>query len=149
MAHSFHPNPVMPSVKILICLAVLTVLLVLGSDFLGGMFLQLLAATWLAAAVLVLFAFILSKFQTITLDDNTITYTGGVFATRRVTLPYARITETSYVQGLLERMLGFGTVSIDTAGGSAVAIHMGNVRYADIKLLLKEINAKTGKGAGI
>jgi uncharacterized membrane protein YdbT with pleckstrin-like domain len=149
MARSFHPSPVVAAVKIVIYVVAFTALLALVQNLIRGIFLQLLLFVWLAGFALLLLAFIRARFQTITLDDNTITYTGGVLATKKSVLPYARITETSYTQGLLERLLGVGTVSIDNAGGPGVAIRMYNVRYSDIKLLLQEINAKTGKGSGI
>jgi membrane protein YdbS with pleckstrin-like domain len=149
MAQSFHPTPLVAAVKTLFCVVVLTVLLLVAQSTLMGLLLELLAAVWLAGAIFVLFAFMRARFQTITLDDNAITYSGGILATKQVVLPYERITETSYVQGVLERLLGVGTVSIDNASGAGVAICVHSVRYADIKPLLDEMNAKTGKGAGI
>lgn len=149
MPRSFHPTPLVAAAKILLYAVVFTALLAVVQTMLMGLFLQLLAAVWLAGILFVLFAFITARFQTLTLDENTITYSGGVLATKRTVLSYAKITETSYTQGLLERLLGVGTISIDTAGGSDIAVRVGNVRYADIKPLLDEINKKTGKGSGI
>ncbi len=149
MARSFHPSPVVAGVKILIYVLLVTALLVLAQDLLRGMFIQFLAAAWLGGVFFVALAFLTAKLQTITMEENTIAYTSGLLATRRIVLPYAKITETSYAQGVLERILGVGTVSIDTAGGAQIAIHVGNVRYHDIKTLLQEINEKTGKGSGI
>lgn len=148
MEHSFHPHPVIAAVKIFLYLLALTALLFMGRDFLGDLFLQLLAVGWLAGIASVFLAFLMAKFQTMTLGANTITYSHGIIATKRVILPYARITETSYTQGPLERILGVGTITIDTAGGSEIAIHVGNVRYSDIRALLQEIGEKTGKGGG-
>ncbi len=149
MAHSFHPTPAIAAVKLLIYVLLVTALLVLARDMLRGLFIQFLAVAWLGGFFFVVLAFLTAKLQTITLDENTITYTSGLLATRRIVLPHAKVTETSYVQGPLERILGVGTVTIDTAGGSDLAIRVGNVRYDDIKKLLQEINEKTGKGAGI
>jgi len=148
MAHSFHPHPVMAAAKIILYVLFLTVLLVLGRNMFQDLLIQFLAIIWLGGAFFVGLGFIMAKFQVITLDENTISYSTGILATKRVTLPYARITETSYAQGILERILGVGTVSIDTAGGSDVAIRVGNVRYSDIKKLLQEIGEKTGKDSG-
>ncbi|MDD5340269.1 MAG: PH domain-containing protein [Candidatus ainarchaeum sp.] len=149
MAHSFHPSPVVAGVKILLYLLLVTIFLVLVQDLLRGLFLTFLAIAWLGGIIFVALAVLAAKLQTITLEQNTIAYASGLLATRRTVLPYAKITETSYAQGLLERILGVGTVSIDTAGGAAIAIHVSNVRYNDIKALLQEINKKTGKGSGI
>ena len=148
MARSFHPTPLVSVVKTVLCAVVLTVLLLAVQGMLAGFLAQLLAAVWLISALLVLFACISTRFQTITLDENTLTYTGGVIATKQVVLPYARITETSYVQGLLDRLLGVGTLSVDNASGSGIAIRIGNVRYADIKPLLDQLKNKAGSSSG-
>ncbi len=149
MPRSFHPTPLVAAVKILLYVVVFTALLMVVQNMLAGLFIQLLAGVWLAGVLFVLLASVTARFQTITLDENTIIHSGGVLATKRTVLPYGKITETSYTQGLLERLLGVGTISIDTAGGSEIAIRVHNVRYEDIKNLMHEINRKTGKDTGI
>jgi uncharacterized membrane protein YdbT with pleckstrin-like domain len=46
---------------------------------------------------------------------------------------------------LIQRLFGVGSLNIDTAGGSDMAIRMADVKYSDIKLVLGEVKAKGGR----
>lgn len=108
----------------------------------------LLISIWLVGLVFMLIAYLASRFQTLTLDENSMLFQSGILATRRIMLPYAKITETSYIQGLVQRAFGVGTLNIDTAGGMNMAIHMPDVKHDDLKKILGEIRAKSGHGDG-
>jgi membrane protein YdbS with pleckstrin-like domain len=95
-----------------------------------------------------LVAYLASRFQTLTLEENSMLFQSGIISTRRIMLPYSKITETSYAQGLLQRVFGVGTLNVDTAGGANVAIHIPDVRHEDMKAILSEIKARSGKGDG-
>jgi len=149
MAHSFHPHPVIGVVKIALYVALLAVLLFFLREMLGGLFVQILLIVFGFGIISTVFAFLMAKFQTVTLEENSITYTSGIFSMRRTVVPYSKITEASYIQGLIQRLFGVGTLSIDSAGGATIAIRMENVRYADLKKIIDEVNAKTGKESGV
>jgi uncharacterized membrane protein YdbT with pleckstrin-like domain len=145
MAYSFHPSPLAAFCKISLAVIFLTVMATLLDGVFPGIFIPALALIWIAAIGLALVAFISVRTITITIEENILSYSRGILTTRKVLLPYAKITETSYVQGILERLLGIGTLSIDTPGGSEVAIHVSGLRYDDVKELLHEINRRSGK----
>jgi uncharacterized membrane protein YdbT with pleckstrin-like domain len=148
MAHSFHPHPVVAVTKVIIMTLLLSALVFVMRDMLERILYPLIISVWLVGLVFVLVAFLASRFQTLTLDENSMLFQSGILATRRIMLPYAKITETSYVQGLVQRAFGVGTLNIDTAGGMNMAIHMPDVKHDDLKKILGEIRAKGGNGDG-
>jgi uncharacterized membrane protein YdbT with pleckstrin-like domain len=148
MAHSFHPHPVVAVTKVIIMTLLLSALVFVMRDILERILYPLIISVWLVGLVFVLIAFLASRFQTLTLDENSMLFQSGILATRRIMLPYAKITETSYVQGLVQRAFGVGTLNIDTAGGMNMAIHMPDVKHDDLKKILGEIRAKGGNGDG-
>lgn len=149
MEHSFNPYPVVGAVKTFLMCAVLALLAFYIRPGISGIFDTLIAAIALVGLTFILLAFLVAKFHTITLSEQTITYRSGIIVLRKIMLPYSKITEASYTQGLIQRIFGVGTLRVDTAGGSMVAIYLADVRYGDLKKILAEINAKTGKDAGI
>lgn len=148
MAHSFHPYPIVAFIRISLTALALTALLFVAQQLIDRIFIVLIAAVWLLSFAFILIAYISSRLHTITLDENTITYRSGMLAIRRVVLPYSRITEASYTQSLLQRVLDVGTLYVDTAGGSAVAIYVNDIKQSDLVGILKEVNDKCGKGDG-
>ena len=63
-------------------------------------------------------------------------------------MPYVKITEAGYSQGLIQRIFGVGTLTLDTAGGSAVAIYLSDIKRSDIDEVLSEVREKSGKDDG-
>ncbi|MFH0884713.1 MAG: PH domain-containing protein [Candidatus Micrarchaeota archaeon] len=133
MAHSFHPHPIVGATKIFIMTILLSALVYLMRDVLERILFPLIAALWLIGIVFIMIAFIASRFQTLTLEENGMLYQSGILSTRRILLSYAKITETTYTQGLVQRLFGVGTLYVDTAGGSNVAIHMNDLKHSELK----------------
>lgn len=148
MASSFHPYPIVAITRIFLMGLLLSALMYLLRDYLEGIFPPLIILIWLISAAFMLVAFIATRFHTITLDENTLMYRSGLISLRKVVLPYARITEASYSQGIIQRLFSVGTLNVDTAGGANVAIHINDIKYSDLQLILDEINSKAGKGGG-
>ncbi len=149
MARSFNPHPIVAVTKVVLMAILLTILLFVMRDVVERILSTLLISLWAVAFVFVVISFIAARFHTITLEENSITYNSGILSLRRIVLPYAKITEASYTQTLLQRVFGVGTLNIDTAGGNNVAIHIHDIRYGHLRKILDEINAKGGKDSGI
>lgn len=147
MEQSFNPWPAVAAAKMVLMALLLAAVLFLarGIESTSAMLLALALVTVAYA----LAAFLLAKFHTITLQEQTLAYQSGLLATRRIIIPYAKITEAGYTQGIMQRIFGVGNLSVDTAGGSPVAIRLNDVRYSDLKKILNEINRKTGKEGGL
>ena len=147
MERSFNPYPIVAVVKALAFALLFTVvLLYLHPEALLS---TAMLAILLFCAAYALLAFLMAKFHTITLEGQTIIYRSGILSLKKIVLPYAKITEASYTQGIIQRIFGVGTLRVDTAGGSMVAIHLADVRHSDLKKILDEINSKSGKDGGI
>ena len=146
MARSFHPYPIVGATKTSIIFLVLALALFIVRDFLGDYFLMAFLLLGFIGALLILLPFITARFHTLTVEESSVSYHAGIISTRNIMLPYSRITEASYTQGLVQRMFGVGSLNLDTAGGADMAIKMIDVKYSDIKAVLGEVKAKGGKG---
>jgi membrane protein YdbS with pleckstrin-like domain len=89
-----------------------------------------------------------AKFELISLDEKSMRYTRGILFQHNVILPYAKITEATFAQTPLQRIFKVGTLRVDSAGGSVVAILVHDVNRSDIDLILGELNEKTGNDGG-
>jgi len=145
---SFHPHPIVAILKIFLTMVALSFFVFNFRSMLGSIYLLLIIVFWIIALFFMLMSFVSSRTHTITLDENTISYRSGVLATRNVVLSYGKITEASYFQGPIQRIFGVGTLNVDTAGGSDIAIRVNDIRHSDVKQLLGNINAKGMSGDG-
>jgi uncharacterized membrane protein YdbT with pleckstrin-like domain len=141
MAYSFHPFPIISMAKAALLAVILSAALFLVRSFFQQ-YIYAIALVWALAILYSAAISVLCGFKTITLDDNSITYKSGMLSTKQFILPYSKITEANYSQGLLERILGIGTLSVDTPGGTDTPIRLGGVRYSDIKRTLDRISSK-------
>ncbi len=141
MPYSYHPYPIIGITKALIA----AVLLSAALYFIRDLFPQSLlaaGAVWLLALLYSASLFVSSGFKTVTLGDASLTYKSGALATQQFILPYSKITEANYSQGIVERIFGVGTLSVDTPGGTDQPIRLGMVRISDIEKTIDRINAK-------
>ena len=148
MERSFHPYPIVAITRITLMSIILSSIILYLRDYIENIYITLLIVVWLIGLAFMLVAFISTRFQTLILEDNTMMFRSGLISLRKVVLPYAKITEASYTQGIIQRVFGVGTLLVDTAGGANVAIHMSDIKYADLKRILDEINSKGGKDSG-
>jgi membrane protein YdbS with pleckstrin-like domain len=98
--------------------------------------------------VMILLAFIRSRFETVSLDDKTISHTAGILSTKKVIVPYTKVTEAKYSQGILHRVFGVGSLRVDSAGGTEVAINVEEIRTSDLESIITAINEKTHPNKG-
>jgi uncharacterized membrane protein YdbT with pleckstrin-like domain len=146
MTFSFHPFPIAGMVKALAATLVLLAAFFLIRDFLGGEWMPLSAVVGLAGLAVVFMRFLASRFRTISLDEKSVTYSSGIVSSRKITLPYSKITEASFDQNLVQRVFGVGTLNVDTAGGTPIAINVQDVRSGDYKTLMEKLNSHSGGG---
>ena len=145
MPHKFHPYPIVQVVKLFIFAVLFSLLFIFLSGRFGDMEYAIVTVIWLLCIFLALRAFISAQFQTIMLEDATITYLSGVLSRDRVILPYAKITEATFRQSIIQRMFGVGTLFVDSAGGSTVAIYLEDIRSDELEKIVKAINKKVDK----
>lgn len=148
MAHSFHPFPAVRMAQVLISWVVLTGLLVYYGSTLGQLQLPVIGVVGILSLIFLVLVFLRSRFETVTLEDKAISHTVGLLSTKKVVVPYSHITETKYSQSIMHRILGVGSLRVDSAGGSDVAINVEEVRKKDLDSILAAISDKSHPEGG-
>ncbi len=146
MAYSFNPNPILGGSRIIILSVILTVAAFFLQPYIERIFIPLVGLLWLIAILYVALIYAAAKFEVITLSETSVTHTKGVLSRRNVVLPYVKVTEATYSQTLMQRIFGVGTLHLDSAGGSMVAINVANIKKRDIDMIIADVNKKSGKG---
>jgi uncharacterized membrane protein YdbT with pleckstrin-like domain len=106
MPYTFHPFPIIRASKNAITTVLLVLLIILFRETLGSLTIPMALVVIAFGGVSVLSAFALASTFSITLGDNTIVYRYGVFTRTEYNLPYSKITEARFSQGILEQFLG-------------------------------------------
>lgn len=79
-------------------------------------FLGVLAAAYAVAAALHAWSYRHLWYQ---FDEREFSVYSGIFSKKRVHVPYARVQSVNHKAGVLQRIFGVCTVTVDTAGGSS------------------------------
>jgi membrane protein YdbS with pleckstrin-like domain len=111
-------------------------------------FIPLVGITWLIAVIYIAILYARAKFEVITLEESAIRHTRGVLAQKSVVLSYSKITEATYTQTIFQRVIGIGNMHLDSAGGSMMAIHIMDVKKADIDKTMENARKKSGDEDG-
>ena len=122
-------------------LALLIVIFYFLRGLISGYFIPLSVIISILVAFRILLYFFFAHFQTVTLEEKTFVYSSGILSHKQVTLPYSKITEANYSQGILERLLGVATLKIDSAGFSDSQIRLTDIRFSDVEKTLDMINS--------
>ena len=119
------------------------------SYYLGAPFLVLLAfplfgyPAVVPAILLVAAAEFMRRAETFYIAENGVTQEFRLLSRRTVFAPYARIQDVNVSQGIVARMLGVGTIKINTAGGPGVEIVLhGIFNPHSMERLIRERLAK-------
>ena len=144
ISQTFRPFALLPSIKIFIFCVLVTVLLLNLVNTSNDFFIPLLLIIWVLGAIIVCYVFFKDHCHTLTLSESEIKYCKGFLLKKETMLPTSKITESSFTQGILERIFGFGTLTIDTPGGADVAVEMKNMRIKDIRTILDFVDKKDG-----
>lgn len=91
-------------------------------------------------AIYCVMAYLIKKFERINLSETTLTYTRGILSKKEYVFPYSKITEASFHQSLFQRILGCGTVKIDTPGGIEMALSVSEVAKTDARKILDMVH---------
>jgi len=138
-----HPNPVVLVAQSVLFAILLSAVLYLVRDYVAGFFGQALAFFWGLALIVCALAFVSARFITLEIREKDLLFRRGVLNVRTVLVPYSKVTDTRYTQSLLERVMGVGTLEVETASESGVAIRMPAVRYEDVKGIMGDVSGKS------
>jgi uncharacterized membrane protein YdbT with pleckstrin-like domain len=148
MPYSFNPNPILGALRILFLAILLSLIAFTFQNYIERIFLPLVGITWLIAVIYIAILYARAKFEVITLEDSSIRHTRGVLSQMSVVLSYSKITEATYTQTLMQRIIGVGNLHLDSAGGSMMAIHVQDVKKSDIDRTMENTRKKSGSGDG-
>jgi uncharacterized membrane protein YdbT with pleckstrin-like domain len=144
MVKVIHPNPVVKIAKALLVAVLLTVALYVLRDYTRDVFGWALAIIWGIALLSCLLAFISTMFVTLEISENDLVFKKGILAVKTVLVPYNRVSDTRYNQSIVERLFGVGTLEVETASESGVAIRIPAVRYDDVKGIMQSVTGSSG-----
>jgi uncharacterized membrane protein YdbT with pleckstrin-like domain len=68
-----------------------------------------------------------------TIEDDLVVGTRGVFWKKHVTVPFPKITNIDTSQGPVQRMFGFGTIHVQTAGSAGAQGAVAELRIEGMK----------------
>ena len=93
---------------------------------------------WGFSAFFSLAVFLFNRFKSIEVLDNQLVYREGIFNTKSITLSYLKINNVNVRRSFFQRMVGLGSLDLDTiAGGAVSVVHFDNLPYPGIELILK------------
>lgn len=75
------------------------------------------------------------------IDNLNLSSHTGIFSKSIVRIPLNRITNYQVTQSFIERIMGLGSLIIDTAGGDAAELAMQSMEIRDIELLIRNLDA--------
>lgn len=136
---TIHPNPIVGQAKAIVFVLVFSIILYLAREHFNGHFLLLLAIAWALAIAAIVLLYILNLFISLEVGESDLLYRKGILNTKKVLVPYSRITDTRYAQSLAERIFGVGTLEVDTAGDSSISIIMPGVNSAHADAVMNHI----------
>ena len=138
--YTFHPYPVISVSKSVLFLAVSVIAIAFFHDTIGDFLIPLLGAAIIIAALFIVRANMIAQACSITLGEDRIRYRFGIMSKHEYVLPYPRITEARFTQGVLDQTFGIGLLSVDTAGEYDKPMRIAGVRMADIRATLDMVN---------
>jgi len=144
MPKILHPNPIIDQARVIIFAIFITVVLYLIRDYIPDLFMAAVVLTWIVSVFAAIFYFVIERFVTLEIDEKDMMYRKGILAVKTTLVPYSKVTDARYNQSLLERILGLGTLEVETASESGVAIRIRGVRYDDVEVIMKNVREKSG-----
>lgn len=145
MDRTFHPYPIGGALKTAIIAAFFLIVAFLLRDYIKDYLIHVTLAIVLLALVRGALYFLFAHFHTIILNHSSVTYRSGIISRHEVTIPYSKVSEAKYSQGLIDRILNVGSLRVDSPGGTNEAIYLADIRMSDIKLTIDTINVESHK----
>ncbi len=117
---------------IALCVVVASLIVLLVLNNIGDALIPLFII-WALGIILWLTASVAEKFKSIEIGDGGLTVKTGVLSIKTTLISYKQIANLHIKQGLFERIIGVGTVELDTSGTNRVEIIMQSVKKEDIE----------------
>lgn len=123
-------------ISFFLAFVILSIIIFLASPLLKfnvyQLILALLALNFLASGI----AFLHFQHHYIHVEDEIITVKEGLLMSKMVVIPFDKINEIKTEYGMSDRILGVGTIMLDTAGTGAVEVIFSNVPRESINAFI-------------
>jgi len=106
------------------------------------MFDQILIGWTAFIILLIALAWILHKFRFLKIEEDGLMKQTGVFSVHELRIRYEKITHSNFNQTFLERILGIGTLKVDTAGTGAVELVFHDIEHTKAREIIKLIEER-------
>ncbi|MBI2079638.1 PH domain-containing protein [Candidatus Micrarchaeota archaeon] len=128
---TFHPTAKPEHVKTLLIAITLTLIALFFQSFLGSIATFFLSVIWIITILISIIVELRTRAVTINLEEKGISVKQGILNTKQVFINYSNIANINIHRSLFERMVGVGSLEIDTAGtsGAEVLIHSIDNKY--------------------
>ncbi len=139
----FHPSPLPIVIRVLSGVIILSIIFYLLSPVFGDFSVTIVLFFSAIGLITILGAWTDCRFKTLELDDANITFTVGILSTKTAVVPFARLTNVIVTRSFLERILGLGSIIIDTPGGSNIPeIDARQIPYVAIEIIVDKTEGK-------
>jgi len=76
------------------------------------------------------------------IGEYAVTVKTGLLNTRTIMIPYERMTNVNIKRGIFDRLMGMGTLEIDTAGTAQTEVIMPYMLNKDLEHIMSELSTK-------
>lgn len=132
MDNIIRPTAKVNHLIIILCAVIASAIVLLALNEIKEMLIPLFVI-WALAIILWLTASIAEKFKTIELGEEGLTVKTGILSIKTTLMAYKQIANLHIKQGLFERILGVGTIELDTSGTNRVEIIIHSVKKEDLE----------------
>ncbi|MBN2478421.1 PH domain-containing protein [Candidatus Micrarchaeota archaeon] len=137
------PTPKVQFIQILLSAVILTLLVHFLRSFLGTLTGMLYIGIWVLAVLLGAVAFVVHYFKEIEVEEDHMAVRTGVINSSHVWINYSNVTNVTVRKNLLERIMGVGTLEVDTSGTNKVEVIMSDLNSKDLEDVMKLLKEKS------
>jgi len=146
MSKTIHPSTMVVQFELAGFATLVSIIVYFVRDLAANLFVPTLAVVWGLAILSGIFLLVRERFVSLEIGEHDLVYKRGILFTRTVLVPYEKVTDARYSQRILERIFKQGTLEVDTAGTSDIAIRMSGVHRKDMEEILGNVRHKPGRG---
>jgi len=136
------PSAKLYHIQIGLAAIVLIAILIITGGFLGNTMIILIGIIIFLALIATVVSTITIKVRTVEIGEYAVTVKTGLLNTRTIMIPYERMTNVNIKRGIFDRLMGMGTLEIDTAGTAQTEVIMPYMLNKDLEHIMSELSTK-------
>lgn len=140
---AFHPTARAVYIKIFILGLIFTSLAFALQDIISKFLVDFLLILWTLLVLVAIISKIYTKFTTVKIEETGLTITKGILSIKKIFIQYKNISNVRIHQTLFERIIGVGSIGIDTAGTSGTEVIIDYIENEKLQRIV-QLSKKTG-----